>query len=272
MKPSAFEYGCPATLDDAIALLGSHGESALIAGGQSLVPLLNLRLAPFDFIVDIGRIAELRETRDLGDRVFVGAGLTHAMFEDGVAPDPGNGLMRKAAANIAYRAVRCHGTIGGSVAMADPAADWPAVLLALGAVAIVRGSQGERRVAMDDLLVGTYETSLRPGEIIAGFEVFKLTASARTSYVKFNKKVGAFATSLAVIVHDAANATTRIVIAGAGPRASLLPATAAALAIGIGTDASIATELDALMPETDAYLRHLHQTTLSRAIGEVSGA
>ncbi|MDB5595403.1 MAG: carbon monoxide dehydrogenase [Hyphomicrobiales bacterium] len=272
MKPSTFEYGCPPTLDDAIGLLGKNSDSALIAGGQSLVPLLNLRLAPFDYIVDIGRIAELRETRDLGDRVFVGAGLTHAMFEDGIAPDPGNGLMRKAAGNIAYRAVRCHGTIGGSVAMADPAADWPAVLLALGALAICRGPQGERRVAMDELLVGTYETSLRPGEIIAGFEIFKLPASARTSYVKFNKKVGAFATSLAVVVHDVANVTTRVVIAGAGPRASLLHATAAALATGAGTDACIARELDALMPEPDAYSCHLHQTTLGRAIGEVSGA
>lgn len=272
MKPSTFEYGCPATLDDAIGLLGTRADSALIAGGQSLVPLLNLRLAPCDYIVDLGRIDELRQTRDLGDRVFVGAGLTHAMFEDGLVPDPGHGLMRKAAANIAYRAVRCHGTIGGSVAMADPAADWPAVLLALGAVAIVRGSQGARRVDMDDLLVGTYETSLRPGEIIAGFEIFKLPASARTSYVKFNKKVGAFATSLAVVVHDVANATTRVVIAGAGPRASLLPATAAALAAGAGTNASMAAELDALMPEADAYLRHLHQTTLNRAIGEASGA
>ncbi|MDB5649100.1 MAG: molybdopterin dehydrogenase [Hyphomicrobiales bacterium] len=270
MKPSPFDYARPASLDLALATMAEHADSAsLIAGGQSLVPLLNLRMAPSELIVDISRLLELREIRDLGDRVFLGAGLTHAMFEDGVAPDPGNGLMRKTAENIAYRAIRCHGTIGGSVAMADPAADWPAVLLALGAVAILRSEGAERRVTMNDLLVGTYETSLHQGEIIVGFEIAKLPPTARTSYIKFNKKVGAFATSLAVAVHGE---TTRVVIAGAGSRARILRKTSEALATGADAIACIGGDLDEIMSEPDAYLRQLHVTTITRAIGEVLGA
>jgi carbon-monoxide dehydrogenase medium subunit len=179
--------------------------------------------------------------------------------------------MRKAAAHIAYRAVRCHGTIGGSVAMADPAADWPAVLLALDATAVVLGEGGERRLGMNDLLTGTYTTSLEPGEIIIGFEVRKLGASARTSYVKFNKKVGAFASSLAVAVRDGDR--LRIVLAGAGPRATLLERTAQAALNHTDTNRwrdMLEAEVAAIVEEADPYACALHVATLSRAIGDIS--
>lgn len=272
MKPAAFDYHRPATLAEAIDLMERFGDSAAaISGGQSLVPLMNLRLSPSDQLVDLSRLAELQQTRDLGDSVFLGAGLTHAMFEDGAAPDPANGLMRQAASHIAYRAVRCHGTIGGSVAMADPAADWPAVLLALDAAALVRGPMGERRIAMDALLTGTYTTSLETGEIITGFEVPKLPADARTSYVKFNRKVGAFASSLAVAVRQ--GEALRLVLAGAGPRATLLAATAAAFIAGAPKTSvrnALAGEVVLIVEADDPYACALHIATILRAIEEIS--
>lgn len=272
MKPASFDYHRPSSIEESVRLLRSSGDGAtLISGGQSLTPLLNLRLSPSDTIIDISRLAALREIRDLAHSVFLGAGLTHAMFEDGEAPDPAHGLMRKAAGHIAYRAVRCHGTIGGSVAMADPAADWPAVLLALDATAVVLGPCGERRVHMNDLLTGTYTTSLGPDEIITGFEVRKLGPSARTSYVKFNKKVGAFASSLAVAVREGDQ--LRIVLAGAGPRAMLLERAAEAILSEAMPDrlrAVLEEEVSAIVGDADPYACALHGATLSRALGEIS--
>lgn len=269
MKSAPFAYRSAPTLDAALALLAEHDDALPISGGQSLAPLLNLRMAMCDTLVDLGRIAELRETRDLGDGIFLGAGVTHAMIEDGVAPDPANGLMRNAAAHIAYRAVRCHGTLGGSVAMADPAADWPCVLLALDAVAIARGPRGERRVAMDDLLIAAYETSLAHGEILVGFEIPKLAADAGTGRVKFNKKAGAFAMSLAVAVRNGAR--TRVALGAAGPRARLLPRAARALAERAPREtwsALLRDEIAAAMDAPDDYALNLHAACVERAMAE----
>ncbi len=271
MKPAPFAYQRPSDLEAALAALAARQDSAsLIAGGQSLVPLLNLRMTLCDALIDLGAIAELRATRDMGARIFIGAGVTHAMIEDGLVPDASNGLMRKAAAHIAYRAVRCHGTIGGSVAMADPAADWPCVLLALGATALLRGPAGDRIVDMDALLVGTYETSLQPGEIILGFEIDRLPTSARTAYVKSNRKTGAFATSLAVAVKT--DTFARVTLGAASTRARILQATSAALAAGqdLATlEPIIARDVTSIMPQPDAYLQNLHETCVRRAIAEV---
>lgn len=275
MKPSPFDYARPDTLDAALDLMDRHGDgAALIAGGQSLVPLLALRMAPCATLLDISRLAVLRETRDLGDKVFLGAGLTHAMFEDGEIADPANGLMRRAAGQIAYRAIRCQGTLGGSVAMADPAADWPAVLLALDAVAVLRSSGGERRLALDDLLTGTYTTALEPGELILGFEIRKLSPAGRGAHVKFSKKVGAFATSLAVAVHEP-GAFGRVVLAGAAGRASILPQTSARLeanAPAAEIRACIEADIAGLGLDPDPYAHALHAGTVTRAIDEVLGA
>lgn len=271
MKPSPLAYRRAETLDAALALLSNGaGDATPIAGGQSLTPLLNLRMAMCDTLVDIARLPELRETRDLGAAVFIGAGVTHAMIEDGAIPDPSNGLMRRAAAHIAYRAVRCHGTIGGSVAMADPAADWPCILLALDATAIVASTGGERRIAMDALLVGTYETSLRPGEIIRGFEIPKLPAGAATACSKINRKTGAFANSLAVAVRNGAR--TRVALAAAATRARLLPLVSSALAedeASLQTLAPlVARDVAAILPEPDAYLQNLHEANVKRVLAE----
>ena len=137
MKPAIFAYCRAASVADALALLtAADGDASLIAGGQSLGPLLNLRMSAAAQVIDIAALPELRQCRDFDDCIFIGAGVTHAQIEDGKIPNATHGFMQRAAGKIAYRAIRCHGTIGGSVAMADPAADWPCILLALDAAAV----------------------------------------------------------------------------------------------------------------------------------------
>ena len=138
MKPVAFDYERPTTLADAAALLGqANGFSKVLAGGQSLGPMLNLRLAQPDLLVDITSIPELTAVTDAGDHLEIGACVTHADIEDGRIPDHFTGLLRHVAGRIAYRAVRNRGTIGGSIAHADPAADWISALALIDAKAVV---------------------------------------------------------------------------------------------------------------------------------------
>src|SRR3954447_21966223 len=161
MKPARFDYERPNDLPAALVLLGqADREVKLIAGGQSLGPMLNLRLAQPELLVDIRRLAETtRVERDAGG-VTIGACVTHAAIEDGTVPDPTNGMLQSVAAGIAYRAVRNRGTVGGSLAHADPAADWPTVLAALGAELLVVGPGGKRTVPVADLMLGMFMTTL----------------------------------------------------------------------------------------------------------------
>jgi carbon-monoxide dehydrogenase medium subunit len=144
MKPARFEYVRPSTLAQAVGALAGAADARVMAGNQSLGPMLNLRIARPTLVVDISRLSELRrvETDDTG--ITIGACVTHSAIEDGEAPDAANGLMRRVAGGIAYRAVRNRGTIGGSLAHADPAADWPPVLMALDAEVNIRGPKGGR--------------------------------------------------------------------------------------------------------------------------------
>ena len=143
MKPAPFDYVRPRTVGEASALLAQDGvNSAAIAGGQSLVPMLNLRVAQIDLLVDLSRLDELKVVSETPAHVQIGALTTHAAIEDGKVPDHFAGLMRRVASTISYRAVRNHGTIGGSVALADPAADWPPCLIALDADVRIAGRNG----------------------------------------------------------------------------------------------------------------------------------
>src|SRR5262249_2719178 len=140
MKSAPFDYVRPKTVAEAGALLAQNGvTTAAIAGGQSLVPMLALRAAQVDLLVDLNGLDELKPVRETADGLAIGALTPHAAIEDGKIPDLFSGLLRRVAATISYRAVRNHGTIGGSVALADPAADWPPCLMALGAAVNIGG-------------------------------------------------------------------------------------------------------------------------------------
>ena len=273
MKSAPFAFFKPSSVSEASGRLAASGGGAVaIAGGQSLMPLLALRVAPAEEIVDLSRLSDLKRVEKLADGgARIGAGITHAAIEDGHVPDVTSGLLRHVARGIAYRSVRHHGTIGGSVAMADPAADWPACLLALGASARITGTSGDRVVAMNDLLEGAYTTTLRPGEVITAFDVPALPAGARWSYQKVVRKSGAFAMSIGCAI-TAPGSPAVVVLGGTTTRAHLMAATAAA--IGGGEAAwrgAIERDLAVAQRDADAYVTRLHTATVLKAMREVAG-
>lgn len=197
MKFPAFDYDRPDTLEAALSAL-ADGEAQILAGGQSLSPMMSFRMARPTRLVDIARLAELRAIAVEADGALrIGAAVTHAMIEDGALPQPWGGFMARAAGNIAYRAVRNRGTIGGSVAQADPAADWPCILRGLEASAVLRGPAGERAVPLADFLLAPLQTNLAPGEVIVALRVPPFGA-ARHGLSKSNRKAGEYAEAIAV--------------------------------------------------------------------------
>src|SRR5262249_38821128 len=158
-----FDYERPSSLTDAIALLRlANGVARPMGGGQSLVPMMNLGTARPDLLVDLAGIPDLKRVTKERDYLFVGAMITHAEIEDGKLPDTTLGMLRHVASCIAPRGVRNRGTIGGNLAHADPAADWPAALLALDADAQIVGTTGRRTLPLSDFLENAFTTALGP--------------------------------------------------------------------------------------------------------------
>jgi aerobic carbon-monoxide dehydrogenase medium subunit len=267
VKPSAFEFVRPATLPDALAMLD---DSAVpLSGGQSLLLLLRLRLTAPETLVDIARLPELAASSLVEGSVRYGAATTHASIEDGLAPDASRGLMRFAASGIAYRAVRNLGTIGGSLALSDPAADWPLCLLALDATLLLQGPDGVRRVGMDAFLVSAFTTALQPGEIITAIDVPVLPEGSRWGYRKLARKHGAFADSLAAAVWPAGGAP-RVALGATMRRAVLLRRTMAALdGARDGLDAAMEADVAEADPDADSYRLRCHLATLRKALQEM---
>ncbi|MFL6572381.1 MAG: FAD binding domain-containing protein, partial [Burkholderiales bacterium] len=162
MKAPAFDYARPKDVAEAVKLLAEGGRPA--AGTQSLGPMLNLRVAHPTLLVDIRGIEELKSTSESESAVTLGACITHAEIEDRKVPDPTGGMMASVAASIAYRAVRNRGTIAGSLAHADPAADWPTALTLLNAVVLIAGPKGKRETPADAFITGIFTTVLASDE------------------------------------------------------------------------------------------------------------
>lgn len=211
MKPARFDYLRPADLAEATTALGD-GSTKPISGGQSLGPMLNLRLARPSLLVDVAKLPELRRVEERSDGILYGAAITHAEFEDGAVPDPTPGFLARIAHGIAYRAVRNRGTIGGSLAHADPAADWPTTLMALGAVVHLAGPAGRRELPVEDFILGAFETALVTGEIVTGVHLPRCSSSARFGYRKSCRKVGEFAEGMCAVLSDRERGVHRLVI------------------------------------------------------------
>ncbi|HTX28476.1 MAG TPA: xanthine dehydrogenase family protein subunit M [Streptosporangiaceae bacterium] len=194
MIPAQFEYVRPGSLGEAVRALGGGGDDAkVIAGGQSLLPLLRLRLAYPSLLVDIGGLGELSGVRDAGDALVIGAMTTHySLIGDPLIRDH-CGLIASAAGTVADPAVRHRGTIGGSLAHADPAGDLPAVMVALDATMLATGPGGEREIAAGDFFVDYLTTSLAPGEILTAVRVPKLGHGWGFRYEKFQPTAQAWA-------------------------------------------------------------------------------
>ena len=217
MKSAPFDYVRPKTVAEASALLAQDGvTTAAIAGGQSLIPMLNLRAAQADLLVDLSRLDELKAVSETPESLHIGALTTHAAIEDGKIPDRFDGLMRRVAGTISYRAVRNHGTIGGSVALADPAADWPGCLIALGATVRIAGRNGTRQQPVADFVQGLYATTLAAGEIVLGFDVPRPDAPLRWGFAKVARKSGAFANSIAIVVAQGKGGPVTVVLGRRG--------------------------------------------------------
>ncbi|MDB5564203.1 MAG: molybdopterin dehydrogenase [Tardiphaga sp.] len=271
MKSAAFQYSRPETVAEAVALLtAAEGSAMPISGGQSLLILMALRMTMIDRLVDISRLPELRELRDDRSDVFIGASTTHAMIEDGKIPDPSTGLMSRVASRIAYRAIRNLGTIGGSMALADPSADWPACLIALDAEVSIAGPDGQRWEKAEDFVSGAYETILLPGEIVLGFRIAR-RQSMRWGTAKVSRKSGAFADSMAVFVEAAGDGLPRAALTGTTSHARILPrvgkyAQNRSILDPGDLRAAILDDLAEIVPDADAYQLRCHVATVSRAI------
>ncbi len=251
MIPAAFAYQRPASLEEALRILGSDPDAKVLAGGQSLLPLLKLRLASADTLVDIGRLPGLKGVRRLDDgRVAIGALTTYADLLD--SPVKEYGLLRDALPHIGDIQVRNRGTVGGAIAHSDPASDLPPCLLALDAELVIRSSAGERTTGADGFFQGAFTTGLKPGELLTEVRLPGPRDDAGSAYASLDQPASGYAMVgvAAVVFVDAAGhiASANIALTGVGDHAYRARAVEAALA---GSDGSVASITAAAAHATD---------------------
>lgn len=271
MKAPALEFMRPATVEEAVTCLAEgDGMARILAGGQSLVPMLNLRLAVVEALIDIGAISELREITPGDGHLRVGAATSHALIEDGLPGDPTAGMLAHVARDIAYRAVRNRGSIGGSLAHADPAADWPVALAALGATVEIAGPEGRRTLPVEDFSQDVFVTDLAEDEMLTAVLLPTGRSGLRWSYHKMRKKAGAFGEAIAAAVHDPDTGFSRVF---AGSSALGGPQRLTGLEDALGSGGASADEIReslAAIAELGRYEMQIHTVCLRRAIEEVS--
>jgi aerobic carbon-monoxide dehydrogenase medium subunit len=237
VKPASFDYERPASLSEAVTVLQQAiGSARPFAGGQSLVPLMNLGMAKPDLIVDLAGISDLKRVKEERDYLSIGAMVTHAEIEDGRLPDTTLGMLRYVAACIGSRGVRNRGTIGGNLAHADPAADWPTALLALGGDAQMVSTTGRRTVPISDFLRDAFTTVLRPDELLEGVAVSRLSQGARWSYYRFRRGANASPDAIGAVVIDRERGFCRTVLGGGRKVPRNLPILAIQLSNSDGAD------------------------------------
>ena len=283
MIPSKFSYVRPGSVDAAVQALSSGGDDAtVIAGGQSLLPLLRLRLANPALLVDVGGLDELNGVTDAGDSLLIGARTTHYQLVHDPLIAEHCGLLATAAATVADPAVRHRGTIGGSIAHGDPAGDLPAVALALDATLTARGPAGERQIAATDFFTDYMTTTLEPAEVLTSIRVPKL-AGWGYHYEKFHRTAQAWAVvGVAALVRRANGhvAEARVGLTNMGPvpvRATAVEAAAAgAEASGTALRAAANHADEGTEPPGDLhgapdYRRHLARVLTGRALAAAAG-
>jgi carbon-monoxide dehydrogenase medium subunit len=284
MIPAEFDYVRPASLAEAIRALADGGEDAkVIAGGQSLLPLLRLRLAYPELLVDVGGLAELRGVTDAGGSLLIGSRTTHYDLVRDPLIDQYCGILAQAAATVADPAVRHRGTLGGSLAHGDPAGDLPAVVLALGATLIARGPGGERQIAAGEFFADYLTTALDPGEILTGISIPKLGPDWGFRYEKFHRTAQAWATVGVAALARRSNghvAEARIGLTNMGTvpvRATAAEAAAAGVEASraalneAAAHAAEGTEPPADLHGAPDYRRHLARVLTGRALAAAAG-
>jgi len=267
--PAAFDFIRAGSPDEAIAALAEHGDEAkLLAGGHSLIPLMRFRLAAPAYLVDIGRLDDLKYVRDAGDHLAIGALTRHRDVEISDLVLSQAGLLAEATRSVGDNQVRHRGTIGGALAHGDAASDIPSALLALRATVVVTGPEGEREIAIDDFFVGFLETALRETELVTEIRVPKVP-DATWSFQKFNRRAQDWAIVGASVLVDGDRAGVGLVNMGSVP----VRAKAVEAAIASGADAATAAEVAAegTEPPSDLnasseYREHLARVLVRRGL------
>jgi len=193
VKPAPFAYRKARSLDEAVSLLGEHADARLLAGGQSLIATLNMRLSAPSLLIDINGLGGLDRIEAKDGTVTIGALTRHTQAERSDVIAKHAPLIASAMPHIAHPAIRNRGTIGGSIAFADPAAELPACLLALGGEVEASGPSGKRTIKADDFFVDLYETALRPGEMLTAIRVPAASAETRTGFAELARRHGDYA-------------------------------------------------------------------------------
>lgn len=280
MIPANFEYFAPATIEEALQLLDKHGDSAkILSGGHSLIPVLKLRLASPGVIIDIGRIAELKAINASGSTISIGANVAHAEITCHADIKQHCPLLSETAAQIGDQQVRNRGTIGGSLTHADPAADWPATILALNADIVARSSKGTRTIKATDFFLDLMTSAIESDEIVTEIRVAKPAQPAAAVYLKVPQSASGFAivgVAAQLKVAGGKCEDISIGVTGLAPKAFRAKSAEAALrgnaldesAVNAAS-ASADAEADDAMEDIHAsgdYRRHLARVYVKRAV------
>lgn len=275
MKPPPFDWAAPDTIEEALALLSEHGDDAkLLAGGQSLIPVLNFRLARPAVLIDLNRISSLAGIADAGDGVRIGAMTRQRQAERDPLVAHRASLLAETLPHVAHPQIRNRGTLGGSLAHADPAAELPAVTLALDATFRLRNEGGERTVRAQDFFTGFFATALGPDEILVEIEIPPLPAGAGHAFEEVARRHGDFAllAVAAVIVLDTAGSISdaRLAYVNAGDRARRSPGAEKVLLGAVAGAESIRAAADAasadLDPGNDVHASADYRRQLARVL------
>ncbi len=279
MKPAPFDYAAPATVDEAVTLLAARGDEAkILAGGQSLVPMMNFRLVRPTCLIDINRIDSLAGIAERDGRLHIGAMTRHRAVERSALVGEKNGLLAEGVRLIGHAAIRSRGTVGGSIVHADPTAELPAILAALDGAVKVVGPNGRRTIGWRDLFQTYFTTSLEPSEICEEVIIPILPPDAGWAFEEFARRHGDFAVvGIAVVLRAEGGRCTeaRIAVTGAGPT-PVRAAEAEACLTGeaptpalfeeAGRRVAEAVEPDADLHASEAYRRHLAKVLTVRAL------
>ncbi len=283
MKPASFDYFRAEKIDDALMALAANSESQVLAGGQSLIAMMNLRLAKPGSLIDINRLTGLDYIRPEGDELAIGALTRHTTAATSTVIAEFCPLMTAAYDHIAHRAVRNRGSVGGNLCHADPSSENPAVAIASGATLVLKSAEGERRVAAEDFFLGLYETAAQQNELLTEIRIPKAPAHQGWSFQETSTRKGDFALVGIAATLDCPNGTctdARIVAVGVGERAMRLDAAEAAITGAamndIGLTAAAVAARDSVDPPSDfhadsEFRRDLVFSLTKRALSEAHG-
>ena len=283
MKPASFDYFRAEKIDDALMALAANAEAQVLAGGQSLIAMMNLRLAKPGCLIDINRLTDLDYIRPEGDELAIGALTRHTAAASSPVVAALCPLMTAAYDHIAHRAVRNRGSVGGNLCHADPSSENPAVAIASGATLVLKSTDGERRGAAEDFFLGLYETAAQQNELLTEIRIPKAPAHQGWSFQETSTRKGDFALVGIAATLDCPNGTctnARIVAVGVGERAMRLDAAEVAItgAVMDDTDLTAAAEAarDSVDPPSDfhadsEFRRDLVFSLTKRALSEAHG-